>query len=77
MAARGIDSSLIGTVTRPDGTKQITLNGWPLYLFAGDSRPGELSGEGVDGTWHAVAPNGKTAAANNNGGGYGDDGYGG
>jgi predicted lipoprotein with Yx(FWY)xxD motif len=64
--ARGVDRSLLGTVTRADGTKQLTLKGWPLYFFAGDKKPRDLTGEGVDGVWHAIAPNGKAAA-----GGYG------
>lgn len=57
----GVDAGLVGTVTRDDGAQQMTLNGWPLYSFAKDE-PGQTTGEGVGGTWHAIAPNGKPAA---------------
>uniref|UniRef100_UPI00406BCA7C COG4315 family predicted lipoprotein n=1 Tax=Pseudonocardia pini TaxID=2758030 RepID=UPI00406BCA7C len=50
-ALQGIPSGLVGTVGRPDGTQQLTLNGWPLYRYAGDSKPGEANGEGVGGSW--------------------------
>jgi len=58
----GVDAALVGTVTRDDGSAQVTLNGWPLYTFAKDG-PGETKGEGVGGTWHAIAPTGKPAVA--------------
>ncbi|MEE1782635.1 hypothetical protein PUR71_06820 [Streptomyces sp. SP17BM10] len=58
----GVDSALVGSVTRPDGTKQVTLNGWPLYRFAGDTAAGQTSGQGVGGTWFASTPEGKKAA---------------
>jgi predicted lipoprotein with Yx(FWY)xxD motif len=69
-----------GTITRPDGTKQLVLNGKPLYTFAQDS-PGEISGNGAKDafggrqfTWHAVQAGGSTAAASptpSGGSGYG------
>jgi predicted lipoprotein with Yx(FWY)xxD motif len=61
IAIAGVDSSLLGVIYRPEGGKQLTLGGWPLYRFAGDQQPGDLKGEGVDGIWHAVGPNGKPA----------------
>ncbi|RKT09710.1 putative lipoprotein with Yx(FWY)xxD motif [Streptomyces sp. 1114.5] len=57
----GVDSALVGSVTRPDGTKQVTLNGWPLYRFAGDTAAGQTNGQGVGGTWFASTPEGKKA----------------
>jgi predicted lipoprotein with Yx(FWY)xxD motif len=71
VVGQGFDGSLLGTLTRSDGTKQVTLNGWPLYYFAGDKKPGDLAGEGVDGVWHAIAPTGKPAAAAPTDTGYG------
>jgi predicted lipoprotein with Yx(FWY)xxD motif len=61
-ALQGIPTGLVGTIGRPDGTQQLTLNGWPLYRFAGDSRPGEAKGEGVGGTWAAMGANGSPAS---------------
>jgi predicted lipoprotein with Yx(FWY)xxD motif len=61
-AVSGVEQSLVGSVTREDGTRQVTLNGWPLYRFAKDT-PGATAGEGVGGTWHAIAPTGKPAVA--------------
>jgi predicted lipoprotein with Yx(FWY)xxD motif len=52
----------LGSITRTDGTKQVTLNGWPLYYFAADSAAGDVKGQGVGGVWWAVAPNGDKVA---------------
>ncbi|CRK56267.1 Secreted repeat of unknown function [Alloactinosynnema sp. L-07] len=59
----GIDEAIVGTVVRADGSRQLTLNGWPLYRFAKDTAPGEAKGHGVGGTWFATTPAGKKAAA--------------
>ncbi|MGW6307914.1 SCO0930 family lipoprotein [Streptomyces niveus] len=61
-AAAGTDASKIGEVTRDDGTKQLTLGGWPMYRYAKDANPGDANGQGVGGTWFASAPDGKKAA---------------
>jgi len=42
--------------TRIDGRMQWGWNGRPLYYFAGDTKPGDASGDGQDGVWHAVRP---------------------
>ncbi|MGA2321910.1 MAG: hypothetical protein ABSG95_14440 [Solirubrobacteraceae bacterium] len=46
----------LGTVTRSDGSLQVTYKGMPLYTFAQDRMPGEANGQGVKdvGTWSAV-----------------------
>lgn len=54
----GVDASLVGTVTRTDGSKQITLAGWPLYQFAEDSK-GKADGQAVGGAWWVVGADGK------------------
>ncbi|MGW2564578.1 SCO0930 family lipoprotein [Streptomyces sp. NPDC001514] len=69
-AAPGTDDSVIGEVTRPDGSKQLTIGGWPMYRYAKDTKPGDVNGQGVGGTWFASAPDGKKAAP----GGAGDGG---
>jgi predicted lipoprotein with Yx(FWY)xxD motif len=56
----GVDEALVGTVTRPEGTRQVTLAGWPLYRYSGDS-PGEARGNEVGNGWHAVGPDGMAA----------------
>ncbi|MEV4335414.1 SCO0930 family lipoprotein [Streptomyces sp. NPDC049597] len=61
-AAPGVDPSLIGEVTREDGTKQLTIGGWPMYRYAKDTKAGDVNGQGVGGTWYASAPDGKKAA---------------
>jgi predicted lipoprotein with Yx(FWY)xxD motif len=65
----GVAASLVGTVTRSDGTKQLTLAGSPLYYFANDSKAGDVNGQAVDGTWWVIGANGKkitTKASVNN-----------
>ncbi|MFE9095837.1 SCO0930 family lipoprotein [Streptomyces sp. NPDC007264] len=61
--ASGIDKSLLGEVTRADGTKQLTIAGWPMYRYAKDTKAGDANGQGVKGTWFATAPTGKKAGA--------------
>ena len=44
----------LGVITRPGGVKQVTLNGYPLYLYAGDKAPGQDGGNGIGGSWHVI-----------------------
>ncbi|MDT9696465.1 SCO0930 family lipoprotein [Streptomyces sp. P17] len=62
-AGAGVDKSQLGEVTRTDGTKQLTIGGWPAYRYAKDVNAGETKGQGVGGTWYALAPDGKKAKA--------------
>ena len=48
----------VGTITRDDGTTQVTLGGMPLYLYAADSQAGDVTGQAVGGVWWVVAPDG-------------------
>ncbi|MFE9636011.1 SCO0930 family lipoprotein [Streptomyces sp. NPDC006463] len=61
-AAAGMDPSVLGEVVRGDGSKQLTVGGWPVYRYAKDAKAGDLNGQGVGGTWFALAPDGKKAA---------------
>jgi predicted lipoprotein with Yx(FWY)xxD motif len=54
----GIDPALVGTVKRPEGVRQVTLAGWPLYKFA-NARPGEWTGQGTDHVWFVIKPDGQ------------------
>jgi hypothetical protein len=60
-ASGGAKGSDLGTITRSDGSKQVTYDGHPLYYFAGDSGPGQTSGQGSNGfgvKWWLAAPSG-------------------
>jgi predicted lipoprotein with Yx(FWY)xxD motif len=62
-AAGGAQSSDLGTITRSDGTKQVTYDGHPLYYFVGDTGPGTVKGQGIDGfgaKWWLIAPSGSS-----------------
>ncbi|MFE3524026.1 hypothetical protein ACFXOD_20835 [Streptomyces sp. NPDC059161] len=72
---KGIDKSLVGTVTRADGSKQLTLAGWPLYRYSKDDQPHEAYGQGVGGIWFAATPTGAKAASDTGGSSGGGSGY--
>ena len=60
-AGSGVKQSLLSTVKRADGTKQVTYNGHPLYYFAGDTSAGDANGEGskaFGAEWYVVNANG-------------------
>jgi predicted lipoprotein with Yx(FWY)xxD motif len=70
--ATGVSGSL-GTLGR-GGTKQLTIAGHPVYLYAADGAAGDTSGQGIKsygGTWWAVSPSGTaiTSASGSGGGG--------
>ncbi|MCU1380755.1 MAG: hypothetical protein JWN29_3738 [Acidimicrobiales bacterium] len=49
----------LGTITRTDGTRQLTLAGMPLYHFTPDGETaGATKGQGVGGVWFMVGPDG-------------------
>src|SRR5690606_41819593 len=54
----GLNPSMFGATTRTDGTTQLTVNGQPLYLWAGDAAPGDVTGQDVDGVWFVVGSDG-------------------
>src|SRR6202042_1288036 len=65
-AAGSAKSSDLGTITRSDGTKQVTYDGHPLYYFAGDSGAGQANGQGSDNfgaKWWLVASTGAEITA--------------
>jgi predicted lipoprotein with Yx(FWY)xxD motif len=43
-------------VARDDGTKQWAYKGKPLYTFAHDAKPGEVTGDGKGNVWHTAKP---------------------
>ena len=51
------DAKPIGDLTlvkRDDGSMQWADNGKPLYTFIQDKKPGDVTGDGKNGVWHAV-----------------------
>lgn len=59
---KGVQRSLLGTIRRPDGTRQVTYAGHPLYRFSGDTGRGQTNGEGLHdfgAGWYALTPSGK------------------
>jgi predicted lipoprotein with Yx(FWY)xxD motif len=45
---------LLGVIQRSDGSYQVTYNGAPLYLYAGDTKAGETNGQGLNNLWYVV-----------------------
>lgn len=48
----------VGTIATPDGRKQLTVNGMPVYYYAKDRAAGDILGQGVGSVWYLVAPSG-------------------
>jgi len=55
---KNVSASVLGTVTRADGTKQLTIKGWPVYHYIGDKTPGTWKGQNVSGKWFVIKPDG-------------------
>jgi predicted lipoprotein with Yx(FWY)xxD motif len=53
-----LQSSNFGVITRPDGTKQTTYMGWPLYTYSADVAPGDTNGYGVATVWYVMGTGG-------------------
>ncbi len=66
-AGSGVTGKL-GSLTRPDGTTQVTYGGMPLYYWQGDTKAGDATGNGVEGfsiatvSGSAAAPKASAAA---------------
>ncbi|MEV0804212.1 hypothetical protein AB0I34_41425 [Kribbella sp. NPDC050281] len=58
-------SGKVGSITRDDGHRQLTVAGHPLYTFVVDSSPGQTNGQGINlngGVWTVVSPAGAPLA---------------
>jgi predicted lipoprotein with Yx(FWY)xxD motif len=58
----GVERSLVGTLTRPDGTSQLSYGGHPLYTYIRDTRPGMVTGQAIDqdgGLWYVLSAKGQ------------------
>ena len=76
-AGSGADSSLLGTITRSDGSTQATYAGHPLYYYSGDSGAGDVNGQEIQNSWYVVNASGQQvegepseAPSSDTGGGY-------
>jgi predicted lipoprotein with Yx(FWY)xxD motif len=76
-ASGGVQTKMLSTTKRSDGTTQVTYNGHPLYRFAGDTKSGNTNGQGLNNfgaKWYVLGTDGKqitTAPTSQNpGGGY-------
>lgn len=60
-AGNGVSAPNLGTTTRPDGSKQVTYHGHPLYYFVQDTNAGQTAGQGskaFGAGWYVVSPSG-------------------
>lgn len=53
----GLLASDFGEITHPNGQKQTTYKGWPLYYYAEDNNPGDITGDGRADVWFVAKPN--------------------
>jgi predicted lipoprotein with Yx(FWY)xxD motif len=66
-AGTGVTGALLGTSIRGDGATQVTYRGHPLYYYAGDNRPGDAAGQGLNqfgAKWYVLASSGNKIATN-------------
>jgi predicted lipoprotein with Yx(FWY)xxD motif len=68
-AAEGVSGKL-DSITRADGTLQVTYNDLPLYLWANDAEPGDATGHGVNDVWFVAEPGTKQSATEDTGRDY-------
>jgi predicted lipoprotein with Yx(FWY)xxD motif len=58
---RGLDADLLGTIRRPNGRRQVTYDGRPLYYYV-DEAPGEVRCHNVNlhgGFWWVIGADGE------------------
>jgi predicted lipoprotein with Yx(FWY)xxD motif len=61
-AGSGVTASKLTTITGTNGAKQVAYAGHPLYYYAADSKPGDITGQNNDtfgAKWWLVAPSGQ------------------
>jgi predicted lipoprotein with Yx(FWY)xxD motif len=51
---------VLATVDRPDGGRQVTYDGWPLYTYVMDTGPGDMEGKGAAGEWFVALAAGES-----------------
>ena len=53
-AAGSASGGEFAVITRDDGSQQIAHKGRPLYFYAPDQKPGDMTGDNSGGLWHVV-----------------------
>ncbi len=53
-AGKGVDDSKLGSFARADGSMQASYNGWPLYYWQKDTKPGDVTGQNVNSVWFVL-----------------------
>ncbi|GEM_PF-291054 len=66
----------LGSIALPGGKRQVTINGYPIYRYAGDKTPGQASGNGIKGEWHVIKLTGSGSGGSSSGGSSSGRGYG-
>jgi predicted lipoprotein with Yx(FWY)xxD motif len=60
------------TITRQDGSMQVTYAGHPLYYFGGDQAAGDTNGQGLNSKWYLVGADGNAIMGTSSSGGKGN-----
>jgi predicted lipoprotein with Yx(FWY)xxD motif len=71
-AGAGVKASMLGTIKRSAGVRQVTYGGFALYTYSADSKSGDVKGEGFDsygGKWYVVDTKGAMVKKAVSGGG--------
>ena len=61
-AGPGVTAAKLGVTKRTDGRTELTYGGHPLYTYAGDQKPGDVQGQGLDqfgAEWYVLNPSGQ------------------
>lgn len=59
--AGGVKRALLGSDKDSTGGRVVTYNHWPLYLYLGDRKPGDATGQALNlngGLWYVLTPSG-------------------
>jgi predicted lipoprotein with Yx(FWY)xxD motif len=70
-AGAGVKAALLGTTKRADGKLQVTYQGYPVYTFFKDTKPGQAGGQGLDffgGEWYVLDAQGRKIEDGHHGG---------
>ena len=59
----GVEATVVGRLARPDGSSQLTLGGWPVYVNRNDDGQLKVAAPGLQAAgWFAVSPYGEKVA---------------